>query len=130
MARPRIPIDAAEVERLASCGLTLVQICDALAVHPETLRRRRRDYLEFADALARGRARGTAAVASALFEKATAGDLKAQIFFLKARAGWSEPDHRASWVSPYKEEDPLQDGQLEALNQRLGLPLHQHNPAH
>ena len=126
MSRPLIPIDAAEVERLASCGLTDVQIAAALSIHPETLRRRKRDAIEFADALTRGRARGAGAVASALYEKAIAGDLKAQMFFLKTRAGWTEPNLRSSGVSPFKEDDRLQDLQMETFNRQIGVYLRHH----
>ena len=126
MARPRIPIDTAEVERLASCGLTDVQICAALSVHPETLRRRKRDSVEFLDALTRGRARGTAAVASALYEKAIMGDFKAQMFFLKTRAGWTEPDSRPYSVSPFDEDDVLRNLQMEIYNRQVRLYLRHH----
>ena len=126
MARPRIPIDTAEIERLASCGLTDAQICAALSVHPETLRRRKRDSAEFVDALTRGRARGTAAVASALYDKAVAGDLKAQMFFLKTRAGWTEPNARPYSVSPFNEDDVLRNLEMESFNRRVGVYLRHH----
>ena len=126
VARPRIPIDASEIERLASCGLTDAQICAALSVHSETLRRRKRDSVEFAAALTRGRARGTAAVASALYDKAITGDLKAQMFFLKTRAGWTEPDSRPFAVSPFEKEDVLRDMQAKAINRQVGLYLQHH----
>ena len=105
MARPLAPIDVAEVERLASLGLTHAQICGALGIHTETLRRRRKDCEALDAALARGRATGTAEVAGALFKKATGGDLRAQMFYLKTRAGWSESGPRPHAVDPLKNDD-------------------------
>ncbi len=127
MARPRAPIDVAEVERLASLGLTHAQICAALGIHPETLRRRRKDGEALDAALARGRATGTAEVASALFEKATGGDLRAQMFYLKTRAGWTEPQAR-----PHYSSDPLENDDttraIDSLAQRP-IPIWQRRPA-
>lgn len=123
MARPRIPLDLDEIERLASCGLTDAQSCAALSIHPDTLRRRKRESDDFHAALLRGRARGHAAVASALYDKAVGGDFKSQVFYLKARAGWSEPERRMNHVSPYREEDTLGEAQMKAFNTQVSRYL-------
>lgn len=90
MPRPKIQPDIAEVERLASLGLTQEQIADALGVSARTLQKRKAESAEFSDAIKRGQAKGISAVANALFEKAMGGDATSMIFFLKARAGWKE----------------------------------------
>ncbi len=94
MARPRIPIDLSEVERLAARGLSKRQICAALGISPDTLARRVTDDRTVTEALLRGRARGLADVASALFDKALAGDVAAQRFYLASRGGWELPTPR------------------------------------
>jgi hypothetical protein len=102
MARPRIPIDVEVVERLARLGLSEVQICNALSISDDTLRRRKKDTEELREALLRGRARGVQEVADALLQQAKKGDVRAQIFFLKARGGWSEPERRPHYIDPHK----------------------------
>lgn len=90
MGRKRLEIDVAEVVRLASRGLTEEQIAESLGISITTLERRKREGEVFAEAIRRGRALGIAQVANAHFEAALAGNVTAQIFFLKSRAGWKE----------------------------------------
>jgi len=94
MGRKRIEIDLAEVERLAACGLNEYEIADGLGIGVTTLERRKGEETEegeaFREALRRGKARGIGKVANALFDKAVGGNVVAQIFYLKARAGWKE----------------------------------------
>ncbi|MDV3239075.1 MAG: LuxR family transcriptional regulator [Gammaproteobacteria bacterium] len=88
--RPRIEIDLAEVERLASLGLTQEQIAASLGISERTLRNRKESSAEFADAIKAGQAKGISEVANALWTNAMGGNVTAQIFFLKARAKWKD----------------------------------------
>lgn len=88
--KPRIEIDIARVTELASRGLSQGQIAAALGISERTLRNRKTESAEFAEAIEKGQALGIEAVANALFDNAEGGNVTAQIFFLKARAGWRE----------------------------------------
>ena len=92
MARPRIEIDVAEVERLAKIGLNETQIALALGCSPDTLRRRKRESEALMIALDRGKHQGIAEVAGALFKKAMDGDVRAMKLYLNSRAGWARPE--------------------------------------
>nr|DAS25958.1 MAG TPA: terminase small subunit [Caudoviricetes sp.] len=83
-------IDLGRVEDLASQGLTYEQIADALGISVRTLDGRRSESADFADAIKRGRAKGIEVVTNKLFEQCREGNTTAIIFFLKARAGWSD----------------------------------------
>lgn len=74
----------------ASIGLTEEQIAHNLGISYETLNERKKEYPEFADNIKRGKSYGIETVANKLFESAQAGNLGAQIFYLKARASWKE----------------------------------------
>ncbi len=88
--KPRIEIDLARVTELASKGLSQEQIAAALGISERTLRNRKAESAEFAEAIEKGRALGIEEVANALFENAKAGNVTAQIFFLKAQAKWKD----------------------------------------
>ena len=84
--RQPVPIDHAQVELLASRGLTLQQIAASLGIATSTLTLRKSDESALSEAINRGRAAGIKMVTNALFESAMAGNVAAQIFFLKNRA--------------------------------------------
>ncbi len=90
--KPTIKLDPADVERLAEQGLTLEQIASSLGVSYSTLNRRKQETEDLEEALKRGREKGIAKVTNALFENAMSGNVTAQIFYLKCRAGWSTTD--------------------------------------
>ena len=75
---------------MAAQGLTYEQIADALGISVRTLDGRRSESADFADAIKRGRAKGIEVVTNKLFEQCREGNTTAIIFFLKARAGWSD----------------------------------------
>ena len=90
MGRPEIPIDLQQVENLAARGLNEAQVAHALGIHPDTLIKRKKKYVEFSDALKRGQAKGIAKIANALFEQGMSGQTAAAIFYMKNRAGWTD----------------------------------------
>lgn len=73
-----------QVEVLAGFGLPQHQIAILLGCNPKTLRK------HFETELAVGDAKATAKIAQTLFNKAVSGDTASLIFWMKARAGWSE----------------------------------------
>lgn len=85
--KPKIEIDLAKVEALASRLLTKEQICISLGISETTLYKNQRENADFADAIKRGREKGVSAVANKLVESAMAGNTTAQIFVLKTHGG-------------------------------------------
>lgn len=93
MARPEwipTPERIEQVESYASLGLTKLQIADCLGISYDTLNEKCKEYSEFSEALKRGESKGIAMVANELVKNAKVGNVTAQIFFLKCRAGWKE----------------------------------------
>ena len=73
-----------KVRHLAGVGVRQDDIAKIIGCAPKTLRKRCRDDLD------RGTAEAIATVAGYLFANAKAGNVTAQIFILKTRAGWRE----------------------------------------
>ena len=71
-----------QVRHLAGVGVRQDDIARIIGCAPKTLRKRFRDDLD------RGTAEAIATVAGYLFANAKAGNVAAQIFILKTRAGW------------------------------------------
>lgn len=90
----RKDIDPAELERLASRGLTMDQIADCLGIGRSTLYKRQGEDPDVMDAVKRGRSSGIEQVANKLFESALAGNIVAQIFYLKNRCPEEWQDRR------------------------------------
>ena len=107
MGRPKWIPDAdicARASEMASRGLTVAQIADCLGVSESTLYNKQEEYLEFMDAIKRGRSKGMNEITNALFEKAVNGDNTAMIFYLKTRdrENWGE-----QYIEPVKEIPPI-----------------------
>lgn len=81
------PEQRRKVEAYAAVGLPQEQIALVLDIDTKTLRKYFRKELD------RGAAEATAKVGGKLFALAMAGDVAACIFWMKARAGWSERVH-------------------------------------
>jgi hypothetical protein len=87
MARRAFVVNEAvreQVRHLAGVGVRQDDIARIIGCAPKTLRKRFRDDLD------RGTAEAIATVAGYLFANAKAGNVAAQIFILKTRAGWRE----------------------------------------
>ena len=96
MTRPAFVVDDAMRERvryLAGVGVRQDDIARIVGCAPKTLRKQCRDDLD------RGVAEANAMVSGYLFAAAKAGNVTAQIFWLKTRARWREgaaPDRAMS----------------------------------
>ena len=85
---PRVDLD--EVEAMSCVGLSHTQMAEALHINPSTFGRMLTNDPVLTEAIDRGKARGVKMVADALFANALKGNVAAQIFTMKARAGWSD----------------------------------------
>ena len=95
MARPAFVVTEAMCERvryLAGLGVPQEELAKIIGCCPKTLRKRFRDELD------RGTAEANASVAGYLFNSAKAGNVAAQIFWLKTRralaGGIAQPSFR------------------------------------
>jgi len=84
------PALISKVEALAATGLTIEQICSVIGWNPNTLYKKKKAHNELSEALKRGQDRGVATITNALFQNAKQGNLGAQVFYLKNRAGWRD----------------------------------------
>ena len=120
-----------KVRHLAGVGVRQDDIARIIGCAPKTLRKRFRDELD------RGVAEANATVSGYLFAAAKAGNVTAQIFWLKTRAHWRErgrrttrfraatprPNSQVVLVLPDNSRDPeltqvLRDAQAEILRQK------------
>lgn len=127
MARPTfVPTDAQreQVKILSACGVPQKNICQILAgknpaMDEKTLRK------HFAVELDNGSALANAKVAQSLFKKATGGNVTAQIFWLKTRAGWKETQHveHAGSIETKQSTSNLSDEQLTEMLKERGISM-------
>ena len=84
------PAQRRQVETLAAYGIPADDISRVVAIDAKTLRKHYRDELDL------GTTKANAQVAGFLFNSARNGNVTAQIFWLKTRAGWKETpsEHR------------------------------------
>jgi hypothetical protein len=114
MARRAFVVNAAvrdKVRHLAGVGVGQDDIAKIIGCAPKTLRKRCRDDLD------RGVAEANATVSGYLFAAAKAGNVTAQIFWLKTRAHWREK------TAP---EDPILGA--ESTSEVLVLPDNNRDP--
>lgn len=90
MGRQRIEIDLRAVEDAAADGLTEAEVAARLGISQQTITRRKKDSVDFVEAIKRGRARADAEVSSQLFKKVKRGDLGAIIWYEKTRKKYSD----------------------------------------
>ncbi len=79
-----------QAESYAALGLTREQIASCLGIGKTTLYDKSIEYPEFAAAIKTGLDKGIARMANLLIKHAEAGSVPSVIFFLKARAKWSD----------------------------------------
>lgn len=107
--KPKIEIDLAKVEALASRLLSKEQIAISLGISEKTLYNRQNEFTEFTEAIKRGREKGVATIANKLVESAIDGNTTAQIFILKTHGGQEWKD----------KQDINLSGELEVKNKSL-----------
>jgi hypothetical protein len=90
MGRKKIDIDIKEAEHLAGLGLTEEEIALNLGVSVDTLGRRKKDTADFAESIARGKARTKRNIGNKVYEKAMDGDSSMLKWFEQSRFGYSE----------------------------------------
>lgn len=91
MARPKYEITdeiCEQAESLAAQGCIVTEIALVLGIGQTTFYEKQTNYPKFAKAITRGRAKGVATITNALYLSAKNGNLGAQCFYLKNRAGW------------------------------------------
>lgn len=88
--KPKIELDLEKVEEYAGLGLTREEIALSLGISYSTLNRRIKESEDVDTAMKRGRAKANIKVGNALMKAIEGGNVTAIIFYLKARAGWTE----------------------------------------
>lgn len=99
--KPKAKIDLEQVERLASTGASIEDICKVLGISDRTLYRHKKERSELSAAFEKGRAKARTSYATALGEIAmkkengkyvyeTKHRLKAIMFFLDHQPGWQK----------------------------------------
>ena len=89
MARPRVKIDVAELEKLYGMQCTDEEVAAFVGVSTRTLSRRK-DVKKFAEVIDRAKARGRVSVRRALFRLAASGNIAAAIFLAKNLLGYKD----------------------------------------
>ena len=123
--KPKIEIDLAKVEALASRLLSKEQIAISLGISERTLYTNQKESAEFAEAIKRGREKGVATVANKLVESAIEGNTTAQIFILKTHGGQDWKDKQDVNLSgevtvKAKSLQDMTDEELQAELKRYG----------
>lgn len=123
--KPKIEIDLAKVEELASRLLTKEQIAISLGISVDTLYSRQRESQDFQEAIKRGREKGVATVANKLVESAIEGNTTAQIFILKTHGGQDWKDKQdvnltGEVLVKTKSLQDMTDEELQAELKRYG----------
>lgn len=106
---PRVDLD--EIEMMASVGMTVKQIADALHLSPSVFGKLVKNDPLVQEAIDRGTARGVKMVTDSLFQNAMKGNVAAQIFWLKNRGAWQdkqELDQRLQVENKMSFEDAVQ----------------------
>lgn len=88
--KPRIEIDLAKVEQYAQVCDNEEEIALALGVSYSTLQNRKREFVDFANAIKRGKAAANIFVGGRLMNLVKEGNPAATIFWMKSRCGWKE----------------------------------------
>ena len=91
LGRPRTPIDADELRRLAGQGLNLAQTAACFGLSRRRLLERLAEQPELRQAIVEARAEAIDKVSNALYQAGIRGNVAAAKFFLATRAGWKRP---------------------------------------
>jgi len=89
MARPKVKIDLAELEKLCGMQATDEEVAAFFEVSTKTIERRRQQK-QFREVMDRGKAKGRVSVRRALFRLANNGNIAAAIFLAKNLLGYKD----------------------------------------
>ena len=89
MARPKVKIDLAELEKLSGMQCTDEEVAAFFDVSTKTIERRRKNK-RFREVMERGKAKGRVSIRRNLFRLANAGNVAASIFLSKNLLGYKD----------------------------------------
>ncbi len=100
--RPMIEFTPAQITQLEALAavLTKGQIADYFSISETTLRAIEERQPEVSDAYKKGRVKQCATMGVNLIQLAKAGNVAANIFYLKTQAGWKESEPEAQDIPP------------------------------
>jgi hypothetical protein len=121
--RKPVKIDLEQVEKLAAIQCTEAEIASVLGVSERTIERRKQ-HPDFAEAMARGKARGRVSLRRNLWSLANKGQPAANIFLAKNLLGYKDyvanelsgPDGGPIAIGPAPELTELTDEELKQLS--------------
>ena len=121
--RKPVNIDLEQVEKLAAIQCTEAEIASVLGVSERTIERRKQ-HPDFAEAMARGKARGRVSLRRNLWSLANKGQPAANIFLAKNLLGYKDyvanelsgPDGGPIAIGPAPELTDLTDEELKQLS--------------
>jgi hypothetical protein len=121
--RKRVNIDLDQVEKLAAIQCTEAEIASVLGVSERTIERRKHQP-DFAEAIARGKARGRVSLRRNLWTLANKGQPAANIFLAKNLLGYKDyfsnehtgPDGGPITIAPAPELGELSNDELKQLS--------------
>jgi hypothetical protein len=125
--RKPVKIDLEQVEKLAAIQCTEAEIASVLGVSERTIERRKQQP-DFAEAMARGKARGRVSLRRNLWSLANKGQPAANIFLAKNLLGYKDyianelsgPDGGPIVIAPAPELKELTDEELKQLSLLVG----------
>lgn len=127
MARPIYKPTQAQRENvkvLAAIGIPQADICRLVEINGKTIDEKTLRK-HFGEELKNGVLVANATIAKSLFDNAKKGNVTAQIFWLKTRAGWKETQHVEHAGSIETKQSPanLNDEQLTAMLKERGISM-------
>ena len=131
--RKRVNIDLEQVEKLCGLQCTDEELASFFGVSPRTIERRK-SQPAFAEAMARGKAKGCLSLRRSLWALAAKGNPAANIFLAKNLLGYKDyfanelsgPNGGAIAIGPAPELGGLNNEELKQLNALLSKGEHPH----
>lgn len=125
--RKPVHVDLEQVEKLAAIQCTEAEIASVIGVSERTIERRKQQP-DFAEAMARGKARGRVSLRRSLWALAQKGNPAANIFLAKNLLGYKDyftnehsgPDGGPIVIGPAPELGGLTDDELKQLAILIG----------
>lgn len=121
--RKAVHIDLEQVEKLCALQCTDEEVASFFGVNVRTIERRKEQQPAFADAMARGKAKGRLSLRRSLWGLAAKGNPAANIFLAKNLLGYKDyfsnehsgPDGGPIVIAPAPELSALNDEELKQL---------------